>query len=68
MEYFNQLYFYAHIVASLCVVLSLILLIVNYKKLFRLDGIELVRIFSVLAIAVTAYGQSHLTFNKIKSI
>ena len=38
---------------------AIILLVINYKKVLKLDGIELVKIFSVLAIAIAAHGQGH---------
>jgi hypothetical protein len=45
-------------------VAAIVLLIVNYKKVMKLDGIELVKIFSVLAIAIAAHGQGHTTLEK----
>lgn len=64
MDYLKQPHFYAHLLASFCLVFALVLLAVNYKKLFKLDGIELVKIFSVLAIAIAAHGQGHSTLEK----
>jgi hypothetical protein len=64
MEYWYKPHFYAHILASISLVVAIILLIVNYKKLIRLDGLELVKIFSVLAIAIAAHGQGHTTLEK----
>lgn len=64
MEYLRKPHFYAHIVASICLVISIVLLAINYKKLMRLDGLELVKIFSILAIAIAAHGQGHTTLEK----
>lgn len=64
MEYLYKPAFYAHIISSIAVITAIILLIVNYKKLLKLDGIELVKIFSVLAIAIAAHGQGHLELEK----
>jgi len=64
MEYLYKPHFYAHIVASIALVTAIILLTINYRKLIRLDGIELAKIFSVLAIAVAAHGQGHTTLEK----
>jgi hypothetical protein len=64
MEYWYKPHFYAHILASISLVVAIILLIVNYKKLIRLDGLELVKIFSVLAIAIAAHGQGHTILEK----
>jgi hypothetical protein len=64
MEFLTKPHFYAHILASTALVIAIVLLIINYKKLLRLDGIELVKIFSVLAIAIAAHGQGHTTLEK----
>jgi hypothetical protein len=45
-------------------VAAVVLLIINYKKVLKLDGLELVKIFSVLAIAIAAHGQGHTTLEK----
>jgi hypothetical protein len=64
MEYLYKPAFYAHIISSIAMITAIILLAYNYKKLFKLDGIELVKIFSVMAIAVSAHGQGHTTLEK----
>jgi hypothetical protein len=64
MEYWYKPHFWAHILASFALLTAVILLIINYKKLLRLDGLELVKIFSVLAIAIAAHGQGHTTLEK----
>ncbi len=64
MEYLKQPHFYAHIISSIVMVAAIILLVVNYKKVIKLDGLELVKIFSVLAIAISAHGQGHTTLEK----
>jgi hypothetical protein len=64
MEYLYKPHFYAHILASVSLVVALVLLIFNYKKVLRLDGIEIAKIFSVLAIAIAAHGQGHTTLEK----
>ena len=64
MDILRQPHFYAHIVASICLVIAIVLLVINYKKLMRLDGLELVKIFSILAIAIAAHGQGHTTLDK----
>ena len=64
MDFIYKPHFYAHLLASFCLLVAVILLAINYKKLFKLDGIELVKIFSVLAIAIAAYGQGNTTLEK----
>ena len=62
--YFYKLAFYAHLLASICMFTAILLLISNYKKVIRLDGIELVKIFSIMAIAISSHGTSHTTLEK----
>ncbi len=64
MEFLTKPHFYAHILASVSLVVAIVLLVVNYKKVLKLDSIELVKIFSVLAIAIAAHGQGHTTLEK----
>jgi len=64
MDILRQPHFYAHILASICLVIAIVLLAINYRKLMRLDGLELVKIFSILAIAIAAHGQGHTTLDK----
>ncbi len=64
MEYLTKPHFYAHIFATLCLIVAVVLLIVNYKKVLKLDSIELVKIFSVMAIAIAAHGEGHTTLEK----
>ncbi len=64
MEYLKKPHFYAHVLATIALVVALVLLAFNYKKLLKLDSIELVKIFSVLAIAIAAHGQGHTTLEK----
>jgi hypothetical protein len=63
-EYFYKPHFYAHILSSIAMIAAIVLLAINYKKLIRVDGLELVKLFSILAIAVSAHGQSHTTLEK----
>lgn len=64
MEYLYKPLFYAHILSSIAMLTAIILLIINYKKLLKLDVLELVKILSILAIAVAAHGQGHTTLEK----
>lgn len=60
MEYLYKAGFWAHIISSLAMLTAIILLVVNYKKVVKLDGIELVKIFSILAIAIGSHSQGHM--------
>lgn len=60
MEYLYKAGFWAHILSSLAMLTAIILLVINYKKLIKLDGLELVKIFSVLAIAIGSHSQGHM--------
>ncbi len=64
MEYLYKPHFYAHILSSVALLVAVILLVINYKKLLKLDSIELVKIISVLAIAIAAHGDGHTTLEK----
>lgn len=44
--------------------LAVFLFIINYRKVIRLDALELIKIFSILAIAVAAHGDGHVTLEK----
>lgn len=64
MDILYKPHFYAHILSSLALCVAVILLVINYKKLLKLDGLEIVKIFSVLAIAIAAHGDGHTTLEK----
>lgn len=64
MEYLYKPAFYAHILSSIAMIVAIVLLVINYKRVIRLDGIELVKIFSVLAIAIAAHSQTHISLEK----
>ena len=64
MEYLYKPLFYAHILSSIAMLTAIILLVINYNKLLKLDVLELVKILSILAIAVAAHGQGHTTLEK----
>lgn len=64
MKYLYKPAFYAHILSSIAMATALVLLVIHYKKVLKLDGIELIKIFSVLAIAIAAHGQGHATLEK----
>ena len=64
MEYLYKPHFYAHILSSIAMLTAIILLVINYKKLLKLNVLELVKILSLIAIAVAAHGQGHTTLEK----
>ena len=64
MEYLYKPLFYAHILSSIAMLTAIILLVINYKKVLKLDVLELVKILSILAIAGAAHGQGHTTLEK----
>jgi hypothetical protein len=63
-EYLYKPHFYAHIISAVCLVAAIILLVINYKKILRLDGIELIKIFALFSIAIAAHGDGHTTLEK----
>jgi hypothetical protein len=64
MDYLYKPAFYAHILSSVAMLIALVLFIVNFRKIMRLDAIEIIKISSVLAIAVASHGQGHINLEK----
>ena len=63
-SYWYKPAFYAHIVSSIAMVIALVLFVVNFKKLMRMDTLELIKICSLVAIAVASHAQGHVTLEK----
>ena len=63
MEYLHKPHFYAHILSSIAMVISIMILIVYYKKI-KSNYVNLIQIFAVLSIAMAAHGQSYTTLEK----
>jgi hypothetical protein len=64
MDILYKPHFYAHIISSIAMVVALALLIMNYRKIIKMDALELIKIFTLIAIAVASNGQSHTTLEK----
>lgn len=64
MEYLYKPAFYAHILSSIAMFIAIVLIVINYKKLLKLDALELIKIFALIAIAISAHGQGHATLEK----
>jgi len=60
MEFWYKPAFYTHIISALCTLVAILIFVVNYKKVLRLEPIQLIEIFSLLAIAIAAHGKSHI--------
>jgi hypothetical protein len=63
-SYWYKPAFYAHIVSSIAMVIALVLFVVNFKKLMRMDTLELIKICSLVAIAVASHAQGHISLEK----
>ena len=63
-EYVYKPAFYAHILSSICIVIAVYLLITNYKKVLRLDSIEIVKIFAIVAVALGSHTQGHIDLER----
>ncbi len=63
-EYLFKPAFYAHVISAICMVFAIALLVINYKKVLRLDSIELIKILSLFAIAIAAHSQNHILLEK----
>jgi hypothetical protein len=64
MNFWYKPAFYAHVISSIAMIIALALIIVNYKKLLQLNAVELIKIFTLLAIAIAAHGKGHLDLEK----
>lgn len=64
MEYLYKPAFYAHILSSIAMLTAIVLLVINYKKLLKLDKLELVKLLAIIAIAIGVHGQGHTTLEK----
>jgi len=56
--------FWTHVISSIAMLVAVTLLVINYKKLIKLDGLELVKIFSILAIAIASHSQGHINLEQ----
>jgi hypothetical protein len=64
MDFWYKPAFYAHLVSSIAMIIALVLIVINYKKLLQLNAVELIKIFTLLAIAISAHGKGHLDLEK----
>jgi hypothetical protein len=63
-SYWYKPAFYAHVVSSLAMLTAIVLFVVNYKKILQLDALELIKICSLLAIAIASHADGHVTLEK----
>ena len=56
--------FYAHILSTIAMLFALVLFVMNYQKILRMNPIELIKIASLIAIAIASHGQSHMYLEK----
>jgi len=57
--------FYAHILSSFLLLVSVILLYKNYSKIMNLEPIQLIMIILVFSISIGIHSISHLGFEKL---
>ncbi len=60
MEFLYKPAFYAHIISAVCILAAVLIFIINYKKVIRLEIVQLIQIFSLLAISIASHGESHI--------
>ena len=63
-SYWYKPAFYAHLISSAAMLTAIVLFVVNYKKILQLDALELIKICSLLAIAIASHGNGHVTLEK----
>lgn len=56
--------FYAHLISSVAMLAAIILFVINYKKILRLDALELIKICSLLAIAIASHADGHISLER----
>jgi hypothetical protein len=64
MQYLYKPAFYAHLLSSIALVAALIILIMNYKQILKLNAAIMIQVLGVLAIAIAAHGQGHATLER----
>ncbi len=63
-EYMYKPAFYAHILSSIAMLVALILFVFNYKKIMKMDVVEIIKIMALIAIAVASHAEGHITLEK----
>ncbi len=63
-EYLYKPAFYAHILSSIAMIVALMLFVFNYKKIMKMDVVEIIKIMALIAISVASHGQGHTTLEK----
>jgi hypothetical protein len=56
--------FWAHIISSLAMVTAIILLVINWNKVVKLQAIELIKLFAILTIAIGSHSQGHINLER----
>ena len=60
-EFFYKPAFYAHIISSLCILVAIVIFLMNYNKIIKMNVLELVKLFGILSIAIAAHAQGHIS-------
>jgi hypothetical protein len=63
-EFLYKPAFYGHIISSACILIAVVIFIMNYKKIIKMDALELVKVFGILSIAIAAHAQGHISLEK----
>jgi hypothetical protein len=63
-SYWYKPAFYAHLLSSLAMLTAIVLFVTNYRKILQLDALELIKICSLLAIAIASHADGHVTLEK----
>lgn len=65
MQYLYKPAFYAHILSSIVMLVAIVLFVINYKKIVRLDSPYIVMLLLVLSIAIANHSQNHIMLEKV---
>ena len=56
--------FWAHILSSIAMITAIVLLVINWNKVVKLQPVELIKIFAILAIAIASHSQGHINLER----
>lgn len=59
-EFLYKPAFYAHVISAICIFTAVMIFLVNYRKVIKLEVPQLIQIFSLLAISMAAHSESHI--------
>jgi hypothetical protein len=56
--------FWAHVISSVAMVIAIVLLVINWNKVVKLQATELIKLFAILTIAIGSHSNGHINLEK----